>query len=377
MVSVLIADDSLTVRRYLSELIEADPRLTVCGHAVDGLDAVAKIGQLKPDVVIMDIEMPRLDGIAATRRIMRENPVPIVICSANLSVNLTEKSYQAIAAGALAAVAKPKGPGAPGAQEMAARLLHKVRLMAAVKVVRRRGDEPWEAVAGAAPGPEAAPGLPAAAGRGGETLPADWPFPRLPALVAIGASTGGPMALLALLQKLPENFPVPILVVQHIAENFLEGMISWLQGQVSLGLGMAVHGECPLPGRVYFAPDGFHLEITPDFRVRLTRAAPEHSVRPAVSCLFRSLARPEAPPAVGILLTGMGRDGAAELLAMRGRELLTIAQDEASAVVDGMPGEAARLGAARVRLNPGAIADLLSRLHYAGAANAGTIPQPK
>lgn len=353
MISVLIADDSLTVRHYLGELVEADERMTVIGSACDGLEAVAMVAALKPDVVIMDIEMPGLDGISATRRIMRENPVPIVICSANLSVNLTEKSYQAIAAGALAAVAKPRGPGAPGADLAARQLLRKVRLMAEVKVVRRHDCFPQNH------------GSEQASSSG--TIEAD--SAALPRLVAIGASTGGPMALLTILGALPADFPVPILVVQHIAENFLEGMISWLQGQVSLSLEAAVHGLKPGPGKVYFAPEGFHLELNQDGCLRLNREAPEHSVRPAVSRLFRSLALASAPAAIGVLLTGMGRDGAEELLAMRRRGLLTIAQDKASAVVDGMPGEAARIGAAKMRLNPLEIAALLKRLHYAKMEN--------
>ncbi len=138
MIATLVVEDSSTIRQYLSALIEADSVLELVGTAVDGLDAVAKVKSLQPQVVIMDIEMPNLDGIEATRRIMAENPVPIVVCSANLNQNLTEKSYRAIAAGALMVVAKPKGPGAPGAQVMIDNLLHKVRLMADVKVVRHQ-----------------------------------------------------------------------------------------------------------------------------------------------------------------------------------------------------------------------------------------------
>ena len=353
MISVLIVEDSPTILQYLSALVEAEPELYVIGTAVDGLDAVNKVKRLKPQVVIMDIEMPKLDGIAATRQIMAESPVPIVICSANLGQNLVEKSYRAIEAGALAVVVKPRGPGVPGAQEMVNSLLHKVKLMAAVKVVRRK------AASTLSPAPQI------------QTTGLDESFLQdlknyPPTLIAIGASTGGPLALMTILAKLEKNFPLPIIIVQHIAQGFLRGMLDWLQGQCVLPIAIAGHGDKPLGGHVYFAPDGYHLEFSSASRLHLTDAPSEYNVKPAVAPLFRSLARSEAPPALGVLLTGMGRDGALELLAMRQRGHLTIAQDEESSIVNGMPGEAARLGAARIRLNPTAIAELLNSLPFSG-----------
>ena len=352
MISVLIVEDSPTVLQYLSILVNTEPELTVIGTAVNGLDAVDKVKHLKPDVVIMDIEMPELDGIAATRRIMAENPLPIVICSANLDHDLTEKSYRAIEAGALVAVAKPKGPGAPGAKKMVKRLLRQVKLMAAVKVIRRQPTS--------SPPPLFESSVLPASAINGSFLQKLKSNP--PTLIAIGASTGGPMALMTILAKLKTNFPLPVLVVQHISQGFLEGMLNWLQGQTALPLTIAGHGEKPLSGRVYFAPDGYHLELSSEGRLCLTSAPPDYNVKPAVASLFRSLAQPTAPSALGILLTGMGRDGALELLAMRRRGHLTIAQDEKSSVVNGMPGEAARLGAAGIRLDPEAIAEVLNLL---------------
>ena len=349
MIATLVVEDSSTIRQYLCALIEADPVLELAGTAVDGLDAVAKVKSLQPQVVIMDIEMPNLDGIEATRRIMAENPVPIVVCSANLNQNLTEKSYRAIAAGALVVAAKPKGPGAPGAREMVDNLLRKVRLMADVKVIRHQPSSFLS-------------DLP-----NGEDLQIDYSQLRKlttgsPELVAIGASTGGPPVLATILTNLRTDFPLPILVVQHIASGFLAGMLNWLQSYTKLPLNIAEHGQKPLPGHIYFAPDDYHLEFTCNNLLGLVSAPAEYNVKPAVANLFRSLARSDAPAAVGILLTGMGRDGAQELLAMRERGQLTIAQDEASSVINGMPGEAARLGAAQARLNPLAIAEFLNQL---------------
>lgn len=349
MISVLVVDDSRTTLLYLCKLVEAEPEFTVVGTAVNGLEAVDKVKVLQPQVVIMDIEMPELDGIAATRRIMAECPVPIVICSANLDHNLTEKSYRAIQAGALAAVAKPRGPGSPGAREMVQSLFRTVKLMAGVKVVQRK------ATASSAPVPQPSKS-------GVDDVCLQFLDKSQPALIAIGASTGGPLALMTILAKLKKNFPLPILIVQHISPGFIDGMLNWLQSQVALPLSIAVHGEKPLCGHVYFAPDGYHLELSARGLLRLTEAPAEYNVKPAVAALFRSLAQPEAPATLGILLTGMGRDGALELLAMRKRGQVTIVQDEESSIVNGMPGEAARLGAAQVRLNPTAIGKLLNLL---------------
>ncbi len=349
MIATLVVEDSSTIRQYLSALIEADSVLELVGTAVDGLDAVAKVKSLQPQVVIMDIEMPNLDGIEATRRIMAENPVPIVVCSANLNQNLTEKSYRAIAAGALMVVAKPKGPGAPGAQVMIDNLLRKVRLMADVKVVRHQSLASLSNLSTV------------------ENLQIDHNLLRgltncSPELVAIGASTGGPPVLATILTNLRVDFPLPILVVQHIAPGFLEGMLNWLQSYTKLPLHVAEHGQRPLPGHIYFAPDDYHLEFASDNLLSLMSTPAEYNVKPAVANLFRSLARPDAPAAAGVLLTGMGRDGARELLAMRERGQITIAQDEASSVINGMPGEAARLSAVQARLNPLAIAEFLNQL---------------
>lgn len=349
MISTLVVEDSSTIRQYLSALIEDDPVLELVGTAVDGLDAVAKVKSLQPQVVIMDIEMPNLDGIEATRRIMAENPVPIVICSANLNHNLTEKSYRAIAAGALVVAAKPKGPGAPGAQVMVDNLLHKVRLMADVKVVRH------QSLASPVKSPV------------DSKLQIDQNLLQSltncpPSLVAIGASTGGPPALATILTNLRADFPLPILIVQHISQGFLEGMLSWLQSYTKLPLHIAEHGQKPLPGHIYFAPDNFHLGFSSGNLLSLMSSPAEYNVKPAVANLFLSLARPDAPKSLGVLLTGMGRDGAKELLAMRKCGQLTIAQDEASSVVNGMPGEAARIGAVQARFNLEAIAEFLNQL---------------
>jgi len=349
MIQVLVVDDSPTVRCYLSEVIREHPRLELAGIAVDGLDAVARVAELCPDVVLMDIEMPHLNGIEATRRIMAENPVPIVICSAVLDRDLVAKSYHAIAAGALMAVVKPAGIGSPGVRRTVDELLHKLELMAAVKVIRRKPTMVSPKTRGL---------VTSFSGERLKLLQALWRRP--PGLVAIGASAGGPQILQTILARLRQDFPLPILIVQHIAAGFLEGLIDWLQSDCSLDLRIAREGEKPRPASVYFAPDDHHLEITADFTLKILDSAPEYSVRPAVAPLFRSLARLDGNSALVVLLTGMGRDGAREMLDLHRAGFPTLAQDAASCLVDGMPGEAERLGAVDVRLPPEKIAEILN-----------------
>jgi two-component system chemotaxis response regulator CheB len=181
-------------------------------------------------------------------------------------------------------------------------------------------------------------------------------------MVAIGASTGGPPVLNKLLSLLPADLSVPLLIVQHITPGFTEGFVNWLSGTSGFPVHIAIHGQQPLPGHGYVAPDNFHMGIVSGFRIGLSKHAPEHGLRPSVAYLFHTVAQVLGPNAAGVLLTGMGRDGARELLEMKNGGALTIAQDEASSIVFGMPGEAVKLGAAQYILPPEAIAAMLVSL---------------
>jgi two-component system chemotaxis response regulator CheB len=202
------------------------------------------------------------------------------------------------------------------------------------------------------------------------TLPADqtcseFQFPPVPKqikLVAIGASTGGPPALQTILAGLPKDFPVPVLIVQHIAAGFTQGLVDWLAQSSKLPVHLPAHGQLVLPGSVYVAPDGLHMAIGADGRIQLTADQPENGLRPSVSCLFRSVAKAYGPSAIGVLLTGMGRDGAWELKLMKEQGAPTIAQDRDTSVVHGMPGEAIRLGGASYVLSPEKICMALASL---------------
>jgi two-component system chemotaxis response regulator CheB len=342
-IKVLVVDDSQVVRMLLVHLLESDPEIRVIGAVADGRSAADFVIENRPDVVLMDIHMPQMDGFEATRRIMETQPVPIVVCTATANPQDVAIAFRVMEAGALACVEKPVARDHVDFEQRVTNLLQTVKLMSEVKVVRR-----W---------PRSVPdSFPAT------RLPQGKPAPADIRVVGIGASTGGPPVLQTILSDLPQDFPVPILVVQHIARGFLPGLAQWLDQTTGLRVHIAAHGTVPLPGQVYLAPDDFHMGFGSAACILLSREEPENGNRPAVSYLFRSLAAACGPSALGVLLSGMGRDGAAELKLMRDRGAITIAQDRDSSVVYGMPGAAAELGGATHVLPAGRIADALLAL---------------
>ena len=355
-IRVLVVDDSKVAQMLLVHILESDPDICVVGAVGDGLAALDFVNAHAPDVILMDLHMPRMDGFEATRRIMETHPVPIIVCTATADPKEAATAFRVMEVGALACVEKPMDREHAGFDQVAANLRQTVKLMSEVKVVRR-----W---ARARP----APAL---------TTVARQVELRRPAtdikLIGIGASTGGPQVLHEILAGLPKTFPVPILIVQHIARGFLPGLAEWLNQTTGFQIQIGAHGVRPLPGHMYLAPDEFHMGISIDGRIRLTREEPENSVRPAVSYLFRSLAEVIGPAAVGVLLTGMGTDGAAELKLMNDKGAITIAQDRESSVVNGMPGEAVKLGGATYVLPADRIADRIVAVvtHGNGAGLTG------
>jgi two-component system, chemotaxis family, protein-glutamate methylesterase/glutaminase len=342
-INVLVADDSPVTRMLLVQLLGSDPGIQVIGAVNDGQAAVdfLEAGQHRPDVVVMDIHMPRLDGFEATRRIMETHPLPIIICTATSDPQELAIAFRTMEAGAVACVGKPVASGADFEPRRDG-LLQTVRLMSEVKVVRR-----WRRS-------RIAPAIPPANSRTQLGIASAGVR-----LIGIGASTGGPIVLQTILSGLPKDFPVPLLIVQHIARGFLPGMVEWLSQTTGLRVHIAAHGALPLAGHAYVAPDDFHLAADAGGHLLLARADSENGLRPAVSYLFRSLAQTCGASAVGVLLTGMGKDGAAELKRMKDCGAFTIAQDRASSVVHGMPGEAIELGAASQVLHADKIAGAL------------------
>ncbi len=329
MTRILVAEDSSTARELLVAILRAEPGFEVVGEARNGEEAVEMACRLRPDVVTMDGRMPVLDGLGATKRIMIHCPTPVVIVTASLDPGDVEASMRALRAGALAILAKPPAPGAPGFEAARRELVDTVRAMSQVRVVRH-----W---------PETAKRAPRAA-EGGD---AD----RRGRLLAIAASTGGPAALQTVLAALPGDFPAPVLVVQHIARGFVPGLVSWLDGATPLGVTVASDGEPLRPGVVYFAPDDRHLGVHWQGQpaggtgsIRLSGEAPIEGFRPSASFLFRSVAEGFGRAAVCAILTGMGRDGVDGLRQVRERGGRGLAQAEEGCVVYGMPRAAAEAG---------------------------------
>ena len=350
-IRVLVVDDSATSRLLLVEILRADEEIDVVGQAADGFEALAMVKSLSPDIVTMDVHMPRLDGFAATKRIMVEAPTPILIIT-SVDARALSVSLEAVRAGALAVQAKPGDPSAPGFDEEARELVRQVKAMSEVKVVRHHGEPARKAAF-----PEG--GAEAVAPRSSAALLDDAPAE----VVAIAASTGGPAALHRILTSLSADFPVPILVVQHIARGFGPGFADWLDKASAVRVKLAEHGEPLRPGTVYVAGDDRHLGVSAARRVHLSAAPAVGGFRPSGTVLFESVAAVFGQGAVAVILTGMGRDGVDGLRAIRSAGGRTIAESKATAVVDGMPGTAVREG----------LADLVLPLHEVCAAVAGLL----
>lgn len=344
-IKVLVVEDSPVMRELLVHILASDSEIEVIGTSTNGEEATEAVKRHKPDVVTMDFHMPKMNGLDATRKIMETCPTPIVVISGSSARNEVAAAFRALEAGALALVNKPTGIGGAGHEAAAKTLVQTVKLMSEVKVVKR-----W---------PRKQAAVPAAALRSEVEIKS---VPTEVKLVAIGASTGGPIVLKTILSTLPKDFSVPILMVQHIAPGFTEGLAEWLAQSSGFPVHVATHGEYLLPGHAYVAPDGFHAKLEHGGRVALSSDEPENGHRPSASFLFRSVASVFGRNAIGVLLTGMGKDGAEELKLMKEKGAITIAQDQESSVVHGMPGEAINLDAATYVLSPDKIAAALGSL---------------
>jgi two-component system chemotaxis response regulator CheB len=329
-IRVLVVDDSVTVRKRLVEVLANDAELEVIGEAEDGKEAIELCQRLRPDVMTLDMMLPVMTGLAATEYIMAHCPTPILIVSASTNRGELFRTYDALAAGAVDVLDKPTDDDVAGEWERT--FLATVKLVSRIKVITHIRAKLQHR--GRAPLPE---------------MPTfTEPSPPCRA-VAIGVSTGGPAAIQQILRDLAPRFPLPILLVLHIGEPFGAALAEWLDGQSPLRVAYAKDGE-PLPppgeGRVIMAPPDVHLALQGG-RLRLLTSPERHSCRPSVDVLFESLAIELGSRVVACLLTGMGTDGATGLLEVRRAGGVTLAQDEATSVVFGMPREAILLGAAQ------------------------------
>jgi two-component system chemotaxis response regulator CheB len=346
-IRVLVADDSITVRKRLIEVLSADAALQVIAEAANGRTATEMCQRLRPDVMTMDVMMPVMDGVSATEYIMANCPTSILVVSSSSNRGQVLQTFDALAAGAIDVLDKPTGIEPRSVWEL--ELVSAVKMASRIRPITRtpaRGHS-----RGLKPGASAAD-APSGLSHGEASI------------IAIGASTGGPAAIAKVLSQIPADFPLSILLVIHIAPEFAEGLLQWVAKLSRMPVRVALDGE-PLPprsrGNVIMASPDRHLLVDGGC-IRVTDSAERHSCRPSVDVLFESVARECGPRAIACLLTGMGKDGARGLLAVRRSGGQTIAQDEASSIVFGMPREAIALGAAQVVAPLAEVASMLSKM---------------
>lgn len=330
-IHVVVVDDSTVVRQVLTNAINSDPQLRVVGTGVNGREAVELAAKLKPDIITMDMNMPVMGGIEATKQIMAYHPTPILILSSTLFRNIGEnKPFDAISFGALDVMDKGPLRGANGG-DYARALTERIKVLARIKVV----THPLAKFERRFPADGATPAKPAVAA----PLPAGEKR-----IVAIAASTGGPQALLQVLKQLPANLPCGVVIVQHISEGFDAGLADWLNEQCDIDVCLGTDNAPLAPGVAYIAPSGSHMTVTPAGRLKLTNEEPVDCQKPSATVLFHSVAHVYRDRAICAILTGMGADGVDGLKSVKAAGGKVVAQDQSTCVVFGMPKAAIELG---------------------------------
>ncbi|HZV80635.1 MAG TPA: chemotaxis-specific protein-glutamate methyltransferase CheB [Geobacteraceae bacterium] len=320
MIKILLADDSLLVRAVLRDALSAMADMVIVGEATNGADAVSMAANLKPDLIIMDIIMPVMGGLEATEAIMARCPAPILILSATLDEKDVKLAFTAIKKGALDVMGKPTSVN-HGNHEFIDRLVEKIRLLARIRVIHHMNR------------PRARQSLPIRIEGGNRSI------------LAIGASTGGPKAVMSIVRTLPADFKAKVFIVQHISSGFARGFSQWLNMECALPVRLAESGDLPKSGEILVAPNDCQMIMEGD-HLQLLDSPPVNSCKPSIDVFFASLAEAKGSQTVGVLLTGMGKDGAQGLALLRESGSATIVQDEKSCAVFGMPKAAIALNAA-------------------------------
>lgn len=344
-IKLLVVEDSEVQRELLVHIFSSDPAVQVIGLAANGIEALEALKKIKPDVILMDLHMPKMNGIEAIHHIMTTNPLPIVAISASNSLDEMINGFHALEAGAVAFAEKPRSIQHPQYELLRSYLLQTVKLMSEVKVVRRWDESRKQSRVTSKPPKKIAAPL----------------ITKDIQLIAIGVSTGGPIVLQTILSLLPPDFP-PILIVQHIAPGFVQGLAQWLTQVTHRQISVATDGQFPERGHVYLAPDHYHMGILSNGRIFLKPNGTHHELCPSVDFLFSSVANVIKNKAMGILLTGMGSDGAVQLKKMKEQGAITIAQDKETSLIYGMPAQAVALEATLFILTPEEIAETIASL---------------
>ena len=341
MIRVLLVDDSPLVLHVLQSLLSRSPEIQVVGTAANGKQALDLVPALNPDVICTDLHMPVMDGLEFTRAVMDRYPRPILVVSVSVEAD-SPNVFKLLEAGAVDVFPKPSAIQDSDLDQIANELSRKIRILSGVKVFRRNKGMKSPTIA--------SPPI----------IPSRRQSP--PRIVVIGASTGGPQALREILSHLPSSFPLPVMCVQHIGASFLTGMVEWLDDACQLTVRKACQGETPRHGIVYFAPENTHLELDGGGRFSLSIKPPLDGHRPSVTVTMQAAAHYFGAGTVGVLLTGMGRDGADGMASIAAAGGITFAQNETSSVVYGMPKEAVALGAVQHILSLEQIAPALDEL---------------
>jgi two-component system chemotaxis response regulator CheB len=304
---VLVVDDSAFMRKIITSMIDSDPQLTVVGTAFDGVNALQKISQLHPDVITLDVNMPRMDGLTTLKEIMKQHPMPVIMLSATTQEG-AEITFKALKLGAVDYIPKPSGQISLDIEKVRSELVDRIKTAAQAKIVTHESAA-----------------SPVRTKQGIQEK-----------IITIGASTGGPPAVEEILVNLPENTP-PILIVQHMPVGFTNSFAKRLDRLCSFGVKEAEEGDAVRQGQALVAPGGYHMTVTGDGRVQLDDGPPEHGVKPAVDPMMKTTAEVYGSEVIGVILTGMGRDGAYGIKVIKENGGRTIAQNEETCTVFGMP----------------------------------------
>lgn len=345
MIRVLIGEDSSTVRFLLSKILESDPNISVVGQAKNGAEVVDLARVLKPDLITMDIRMPLMNGFEATKEIMSNNPCPILVISSSVNDDDLNIAFNAIHYGALDIVEKPRQELNNSYDSISKRIIRKVKILSEIKVLHRRFskfDKPFSSI------------------KSTDTIPKLFKSPY--SIVGIVASTGGPIVLKEILSKIPKNFPHPICIVQHIAHGFGKGLVNWLDEFCELTVKFGEDREYLQPGTVYFAPDDYHIEVTEYGTIKIHQEESRFGLRPCGDTLLSSIGFSYKAKGVGIILTGMGSDGAYGMQMLNEFGGMSIAQNEETCMIYGMPKEAITGDCIQKVLSPKDITNFLVNL---------------